>query len=84
LLAKGGKRVIAENIFVPLSDREAEVLRLICAGHSNAGIAEALTLSMGTVKTHVRNIFNKTGAGSRLELAAMRIMELEQFCKISS
>jgi two-component system, NarL family, response regulator LiaR len=50
-----------------LSDREMEVLRLAAKGMSNMEIAEGLTLSVRTVQTHLRSIFNKLGVGSRSE-----------------
>ena len=50
-----------------LSDRELEVLRLAAKGMSNMEIADSLTLSVRTVQTHLRSIFNKLGVGSRSE-----------------
>ena len=50
-----------------LTPREAEVLKLIAAGLSNAEIAEALVVSNATVKTHVNRIFSKTGARDRAQ-----------------
>ena len=50
-----------------LTPREAEVLRLIAAGLSNAEIAEALVVSRATVKTHVNRVFNKTGSRDRAQ-----------------
>ncbi len=50
-----------------LTPREAEVLKLIAAGLSNAEIAEALVVSSATVKTHVNRIFYKTGARDRAQ-----------------
>jgi DNA-binding NarL/FixJ family response regulator len=50
-----------------LTQREAEVLKLIAAGLSNADIAEALVVSPATVKTHVNRIFYKTGARDRAQ-----------------
>jgi DNA-binding NarL/FixJ family response regulator len=50
-----------------LTPREAEVLRLIAAGLSNAEIASELVLSGATVKTHVNRIFYKTGARDRAQ-----------------
>ena len=50
-----------------LSPREAEVLRLIATGLSNAEIAEALVVSHATVKTHVNRIFSKTDSRDRAQ-----------------
>ena len=50
-----------------LTPREAEVLRLIAAGHSNREIARTLYVSEATVKTHVNRIFAKTGARDRAQ-----------------
>jgi len=54
----------------PLSAREVEVLRLIADGLSNQQIAERLVVSLGTVKTHVNNIYGKFGVGSRTQAIA--------------
>jgi len=48
-----------------LTEREAEVLRLIAAGRSNAEIGQELFVSEATVKTHVNRIFAKTGSRDR-------------------
>ena len=50
-----------------LTQREAEVLKLIAAGLSNREIAERLVLSGATVKTHINRIFYKTGARDRAQ-----------------
>ncbi len=59
----------------PLSTREDDVLRLIADQLSNREIAETLYISVNTVKTHVRRLYDKLGASSRLE-AVMRAQEL--------
>lgn len=53
----------------PLTERELEVLQLIVEGCSNATIAEKLYITVGTVKTHVRNILNKLCADDRTQAA---------------
>jgi DNA-binding NarL/FixJ family response regulator len=53
----------------PLTRRELDVLKLIVDGCSNAVIAEKLYVSVGTVKTHVRNILNKLCVSDRTQIA---------------
>jgi len=44
-----------------LTPRESEVLGLMAEGRSNAGIAQALVLTVGAVEKHIANIFGKLG-----------------------
>jgi two-component system, NarL family, response regulator LiaR len=53
----------------PLTTRELEVLELIVSGCSNAQIADKLYITVGTVKTHVRNILGKLCADDRTQAA---------------
>jgi DNA-binding NarL/FixJ family response regulator len=53
-----------------LTPREREVLGLMAIGRSNSDIALALSISLNTVTTHVRNILAKTGCANRTEAAA--------------
>ena len=53
-----------------LTEREAEVLRLIAAGRSNAEIGRDLFVSEATVKTHVNRIFAKTASRDRAQAVA--------------
>ena len=52
----------------PLSTRELEVARLLCAGFSRVSVAEQLSLSKHTVDSHVKKIFRKTGVNKVSEL----------------
>jgi DNA-binding CsgD family transcriptional regulator len=51
-----------------LSIREREILALVVEGCSNGEMAKRLFISTGTVKTHMHNVFKKTGTGSRTRL----------------
>jgi LuxR family maltose regulon positive regulatory protein len=54
-----------------LTRREQEVLRLLAAGASNQDIAQALVISLETVKKHVSNLLGKLGATSRTQAVAL-------------
>ncbi|WP_268807553.1 response regulator transcription factor [Thermoanaerobacter uzonensis] len=51
------------------SEREKEIIKLICEGLSNREIAEKLFISEGTVKNYVTSILNKTGFKHRTQIA---------------
>jgi DNA-binding CsgD family transcriptional regulator len=53
-----------------LTTREAEVLRGLAAGKTNAQIAVGLFVTEGTIKTHVKHILRKLGATNRTEAVA--------------
>ncbi|MBD2096346.1 response regulator transcription factor [Trichocoleus sp. FACHB-591] len=53
----------------PLTSRELDVLKLIVDGCTNAEIAARCYITVGTVKTHVRNILNKLCAEDRTQAA---------------
>ncbi|MFL0250333.1 LuxR C-terminal-related transcriptional regulator [Clostridium neuense] len=50
-----------------LSEREKEVLKVLCEGHSNKEICEILNISLATVKTHLINIYSKLGVSNRVQ-----------------
>lgn len=59
---------VEQVVLDQLSKREKEVLIELCLGKSNAEIADALHISLATVKTHVSNILSKTGMERRTQL----------------
>jgi two-component system, NarL family, response regulator LiaR len=60
------EQVIASD---PVTEREREVLELMVSGCTNVVIADRLFITVGTVKTHVRNILAKLCADDRTEAA---------------
>ena len=53
-----------------ITDREREIILKVMQGKSNADIAGELFISLGTVKTHLHNIYRKIGVDSRFDLLA--------------
>ncbi len=51
----------------PLTRRETELLQLLCSGKSNQELANALFVSINTVKTHLKNLYLKLDVGNRAE-----------------
>jgi len=66
LAAKLARRVSGQT----LSEREINVLKLLAQGKSNKEIGSALFISEGTVKSHLKRIFDKLGVISRTEAVA--------------
>ena len=58
-----------------LTEREADVLRLLAQGHSNKDIARHLHVVEDTVKSHVRHILSKLGLQSRTQAALYAIRQ---------
>lgn len=75
LAVLGGKTVFAADIAnagpLSLTAKEQQVLSLLAQGLSNLQIAQQLHISNKTVSTHKKNILEKTGAHSVLDLAAL-------------
>jgi len=78
-LSAEATQVLANSVAQPqlsgsqLTERERDVLKCMVAGQSNNEIAEALVISLGTVKFHVSNIFQKLGVDSRVEAVKLAI-----------
>lgn len=59
------------ELIEPLTRKEIQVLQLTADGYSNAAMAEKLTASDSTIRTHLRSISSKLGARSRAEAVVM-------------
>jgi two-component system NarL family response regulator len=64
-------KLISRMSSFALTDRESEILRLVARGESNKKIAASLSISEGTVKTHMASVLAKLGAESRTEAVAI-------------
>ncbi len=62
-------RAPAAQPMAPLTEREEEVFVTVALGRTNAEIANELSISLSTVKTHLASLMNKLGARNRVELA---------------
>ncbi len=59
------------SLSVPLTARELEVLNLVTQGFNNAEIAESLSISVNTVRAHVKSVLGKFGVHDRVSAARM-------------
>lgn len=75
------QRLIADDMPRPvilperLTARERDVLKLMARGHTNPEIAQALSLRVSTVKTHVEHVIGKLNVSDRTQ-AAVRAIEM--------
>ena len=65
------RQILAQPLIEPLSERELEVLGLVAAGMSNREIAEALVVTVGTVKRHLHNTYGKLGVRNRTQAVSL-------------
>ncbi len=63
------------SVLALLTDREIDVLKLVTQGLNNAEISERLCISMNTVKTHLKNIFQKLEVEDRTAAALKALKE---------
>lgn len=77
-----GKRYIPSNVAMKLAERmdtdeltsrERDVLNLMVLGSTTTGLAEALSVSEGTVKFHINNIFQKLGVNDRTQAVVVAL-----------
>jgi two-component system, NarL family, response regulator LiaR len=73
LRAFGRPDAAASHAGSPLSPRETQILQLIADGTSNAEIAVQLSIGLGTVKGHIRDIMEKLSASDRTHAAVIAL-----------
>jgi DNA-binding NarL/FixJ family response regulator len=66
-------KTVPNDLEVPLTPRETQVLRLVAMGLSNQEIADSLAISIETVKEHVQNLLRKLSLGDRTQAAVWAI-----------
>jgi DNA-binding NarL/FixJ family response regulator len=62
-----------DPVIKELTDQEIQILSLLSDGKDNKAIIEHLFISQNTLKTHMRNIFNKIGVTNRTQAALWAI-----------
>lgn len=68
-------RTVEESAHAVISEREAEVLRLIAIGHSNKEIAAQLKISVRTVEVHKTNAMRKLGFSGRVDVVRYGVLK---------
>ena len=71
LCASAAQRIAESMTRCTLTEREQQVLCLVARGKSNKAVAQALAISVGTVKAHMKAILGKLGALTRTEAASI-------------
>ncbi len=72
---RGGRAPRGATADANLSDREAEVLRLIAWGHINKEVAARLNVSVKTVEVHKANGMRKMGMKSRVDIVRYALLQ---------
>lgn len=70
-----GRNQTSGEQLADLTDREAEVLRLISLGHSNKEIAARLDVSVKTIEAHKANAMKKLGITSRIDIVRYAVLK---------
>jgi len=60
-------QLVNANVNTPLTQKEYEILEGLCEGKTNQQLADSLFVSVNTVKTHIKNIYEKMNTSTRTE-----------------
>ena len=71
------QRGSTEKAVMALTDRERQIMRLVCQGLSNKEIGRRLNITDGTIKVHLHHIFQKLEVCNRTALAALATSQKE-------
>jgi DNA-binding NarL/FixJ family response regulator len=71
------REALPSTAVASLSEREWEVLELMRQGWTNKEIAEALTVTVNTIKKHAQSIFTKLNVNTRAEAVAKALEQKE-------
>jgi two-component system nitrate/nitrite response regulator NarL len=58
-----------------LTEREREIVRLVCEGLSNKEVGRQLNISDGTIKVHLHHVYQKLAVSNRTALAALTLSQ---------
>ncbi len=64
-----------------LTARDRDVIGLVLAGHTNAGIARRLNIQLQTLKNALSAIYDKLGVSTRLQLAVLLLRDGMEFTR---
>ncbi len=73
-MGRGTPQTANDRMPDPLTERELEILQILCQGLSNQAIADRLFISEGTVKNHITHIYAKLDVSDRTQ-AVLRARE---------
>lgn len=71
VIVPASKKTLNDFLVNPLTERELEVLQLVCDGLTNQQIADKIFVSVNTIKTHNKNIFEKLDVKNRTQAVVM-------------
>ena len=74
-IGKEANGAAIENVLSVLTEREREIMRLVSEGLPNKEIARRLSISEGTIKVHLHNVYQKLEINNRTVLAALVISQ---------